>query len=200
MFVAVTSSTYVTCGLTAAGDAYCWGHPSFVGDGGTHPNTFVPVPVTGGHTFAMLSGSPHVFVCGVTTNGAAYCWGFSSHGQLGDGTNQDRSVPTPVAGGLTFRAVSAGLFHACGVTTSDAAYCWGWNQYGQMGDGTIGTDHLVPTPVGGGLTFATVSAGGSHSCGVTTSNAVYCWGYNGNGTLGDGTTTNRLVPTAVASP
>ena len=50
----------------------------------------------------------------------------------------DHLVPTPVGGGLTFRAVSAGLFHACGVTTSDAAYCWGWNYLGRLGIGLFG--------------------------------------------------------------
>jgi alpha-tubulin suppressor-like RCC1 family protein len=71
-----------------------------------------------------------------------------------------------------------------------------------MGDGTSGpgTDHLVPSPVAGNLVFAEVSPGFAHTCGVTTSRTAYCWGYNGNGTLGDGTTIDRLVPTAVASP
>ena len=87
---------------------------------------------------------------------------------------------------------------------SGAGYCWGYNAYGQLGDGTT-TDRLVPTPVAGGLTFAAVSAGTvvpffGHTCGVTTSGAVYCWGDNFAGELGDGTTTQRLVPTAVAFP
>src|SRR5207249_5459576 len=59
---------------------------------------------------------------------------------------------------------------------------------------------LVPTAVTGGLTFAAVSAGTQHTCGVTTSDVVYCWGLNGNGQLGDGTVTNRLFPTPVAPP
>jgi len=87
---------------------------------------------------------------------------------------------------------------------SGAAYCWGYNAYGQLGDGTT-TDRLVPTPVAGGLTFAAVSAGPivpfyGHTCGVTTSGTAYCWGDNFRGELGDGTTTQRLVPTAVAFP
>ena len=46
-------------------------------------------------------------------------------------------------------------------------------------------------------TFARVSAGGAHTCGVTAGGAAYCWGYNGDGELGDGTTTNRLSPVLV---
>src|SRR5439155_24488068 len=83
-------------------------------------------------------------------------------------------------------------------STTGAAYCWGFNSGGQLGDGTT-TDRFSPTPVAGGVTFAALSAGnngaGGHTCGVTTSGAAYCWGHNGNGQLGDGTTTDRLVPT-----
>jgi alpha-tubulin suppressor-like RCC1 family protein len=202
IFTAVSAGGSVTCGLTAAGAAYCWGHPAYIGNGGAPGDTHVPTLVSGGLTFATLSAGSHSHNCAVTTSGTAYCWGSNSNGKLGDGSSSSsfRDTPTPVAGGLTFAAVSAGAFYTCGVTTSGAAYCWGWNQYGQMGDGTSGTDHLVPTPVAGDLTFAAVSAGFYQTCGVTTSSVAYCWGYNGNGGLGDGTTDDRLVPTAVASP
>src|SRR5439155_285909 len=161
---------------------------------------FSPAPVAGGVAFAALSAGNNGaggHICGVTTSGAAYCWGHNGNGQLGDGTTTDRLVPTPVAGGVTFAALSAGGQHTCGVTPSGAAYCWGFNGAGGLGDGTT-TQRLVPTLVAGGVTFAALSAGEAHTCGVTTSGVVYCWGLNGNGQVGDGTTTNRLVPTAVA--
>jgi len=82
----------------------------------------------------------------VTTSGPTYCWGWNGSGELGDGTTTNRLVPTVVAGGLTFTAVSAGFGHTCGVTPSGAAYCWGGNYAGQLGDGST-TDRLVPTPV-----------------------------------------------------
>ena len=193
------------CGLTGDRDAYCWGprnESGQLGDGTTTPRT-APTPVVGDLKFASISaGEGHT--CGVTTSGAAYCWGGASadapwdntEGQLGDGTTTRRHFPTPVAGGLSFTAVSAGIFHTCGITTSGAAYCWGFNKSGELGDGTT-TNRLVPTPVAGGLTFSSISAAWS-TCGVTTSGEAYCWGGNYNGVLGDGTTTDRLVPTPVA--
>jgi len=184
------------CALNVSGQAFCWGN-NLAGNlgNGTTTNRLVPTPVAGGLTFASLSAG-YFRTCGVTTSGAAYCWGSVVGGELGDGTtNMPEFVPTPVAGGLTFTAVSAGAYHTCGVTTNGGAYCWGSNAFGQFGDGTT-TDRPVPAPVAGGLTFASVSAGWWHTCGVTTSGAAYCWG--DNSFLGDGTNTGRLVPTPVA--
>src|SRR5437660_302565 len=140
--------------------------------------------------------------CALRASGVAYCWGDNGNGQLGDGTTTQRLVPTAVAGGLTFASVTAGDFFTCAVTTSGAGYCWGAGGY--IGDGTT-TQRLVPTSVAGGLTFASVNAAAgtgftntAYGCGVTTSGDAYCWGYNTFGTLGDGTTTQRLVPNTVA--
>ena len=47
------------------------------------------------------------------------------------------------------------------------------------------------------MKFASVSGGSNHTCGVTSAGAAYCWGVNGLGQLGDGTTTQRLAPVAV---
>src|SRR5438552_176165 len=103
----------------------------------------------------------------------------------------------PVAGNLAFTTVSTGNdAYSCGVTTSGSAYCWGLNAYGQLGDGTT-ANRLVPTLVSGGLTFVSVAASttpdGAHTCGLTTSGSVYCWGLNDHGQLGDGTTTQQLL-------
>src|SRR5207253_560701 len=194
---------YHSCALRASGVAYCWGDNGNgqLGDG-TTTQRLVPTPVAGSLTFSSLSAGGALETCGVTPAGAAYCWGNNAYGQLGDGTTTERLVPTAVAGGLTFASVTAGDFFTCAVTTSGAAYCWGAGGY--IGDGTT-TQRLVPTSVAGGLTFASVNAAAgtgftntAYSCGVTTSGDAYCWGYNTFGTLGDGTTTQRLVPNTVA--
>lgn len=125
------------------------------------------------------------------------------------------SVPAAAAAALAFSQVSAsgGSFqpHTCGVTTDNRAYCWGSNHIGQLGVGTntgpencplpsVSRDACSTRPVAvlGGLRFRQVSAGGTHTCGVTIDYRAYCWGANHASQLGDGTTTGRLAPVAVA--
>src|SRR3989454_744696 len=151
------------------------------------PRPFTTVSAGGSHT------------CRVSADGAAYCWGSNGNAQLGNGDTAPRSspVPVPVAGGVSFAAVSAGYFHVCGVTAAGAAYCWGSGYEGQLGNGTR-WGRLSPTLVVGGVRFAAVSAGMRHTCGVTAAGAAYCWGENDVGQLGDGTRSGRLSPALVA--
>jgi alpha-tubulin suppressor-like RCC1 family protein len=163
------------------------------------------VAVTGGHTFQQIvaGGFSLGHTCGLTSSGDAYCWGDNERGQLGNGEVDltPHPVPVPVSGQLTFTALTAGLGrHTCGLTGPGAAYCWGENAFGALGDGST-NDHSVPVPVSGGLAFARLIAGGfiGHTCGLTGSGTAYCWGENERGQVGDGTTTDRLGPSAVAS-
>jgi len=124
---------------------------------------------------------------------------------LGDGTTTFASSPVAVLGGLSFTALSASASdsgHTCGVTTSGAAYCWGFGQSGELGAGPTITQSLTPVQVSGGLSFVAVSAGGFHTCGITsapTLDTAYCWGANFQGQLGNGTTTSSSTPVQVGT-
>jgi alpha-tubulin suppressor-like RCC1 family protein len=147
----------------------------------------------------VSAGANHT--CGITSDRRLYCWGANYNGQVGDGTSgaeNSRSRPVPVGGALRFRQVSAGRGYTCAVTTDNLVYCWGWNDFGQLGDGTKSFPRPTPAPVAGGHRFRSVQAGSFHTCAVSTpDNRAYCWGANGQGELGDGTTTERLEPTRV---
>ena len=191
-----------TCGLVTGGSAYCWGYNGVgdLGNGTTGGNSTTPGPVAGGLTFSSLvAGFEHT--CGLTSVGAAHCWGYNFYGQLGDGSTTNRDVPVAVSGGHSFVSLTAGFSHTCGLSSGGTAYCWGLNASGELGDGTT-TDHLTPVAVSGGIAFTslTTGPGGQHTCGVTSTGTTYCWGNNGQGELGDGTTTDRSVPTRVVSP
>jgi alpha-tubulin suppressor-like RCC1 family protein len=162
-----------------------------------HVSGTATVTVTTISFASVTAGDNHS--CGLTTSGAAYCWGGNSSGQLGNGSTDPSLVPAPVIGGLTFTALDVGSEDSCGLTTSGAAYCWGNNQIGQLGNGTSGSFSSAPVAVTGGLTFTAVSVGSLHTCGVTTAGSAYCWGRNGNGELGVGTTTGPETCTLTGS-
>jgi alpha-tubulin suppressor-like RCC1 family protein len=145
---------------------------------------------------AVVAGGSHS--CALTTGGAAYCWGGNAYGQVGDGSELSRLLPTAVTGALTFAALSAGSYHSCGLTIGGNAYCWGDNENGELGDGNAPVRSPVPVAVlANSLTFSVLVIGAYHTCGLAPGGAAYCWGYNGDGELGDGSFNSSSVPVAV---
>jgi alpha-tubulin suppressor-like RCC1 family protein len=197
-----THSSYHTCGLISSGAAYCWGWNFYgqLGDG-SNVSSRAPVAVSGGLTFKAL-GAGHLFTCGLISSGAAYCWGSHDVGRLGTGMPSDPSLYTPipvaVASGLSFSTLVLGGEHACGLTNSGKAYCWGSNWEGQVGNGSAPMSVLTPVAVSGDLSFSALAAGFRHTCGVISTGAVYCWGWNREGQLGNGSTTNSSIPVPVS--
>ena len=196
---AITGGTRHTCALLATGAVTCWGDNNVgqLGDNTTN-DRHTPTPVTGlpSDVTAITAGTEHT--CALLATGAVTCWGNNASGQLGDNTTANQLTPTPVTGlSSDVTAISAGHFHTCALLTTGAVHCWGYNGNGQLGDGTTNDRH-APTPVTGlssGVTAITAET--FHTCALLTTGAVHCWGYNGYGQLGDGTTTNQLTPTPV---
>ena len=94
-------------------------------------------------------------------------------------------------------SITAGRNHTCALLSTGAVKCWGSNSNGQLGDGST-TDRHTPTPVTGlpsGVTA--ITTGRNHTCALRATGAVECWGYNFEGRLGDGSTTDRHTPTPV---
>jgi len=196
-----------SCGLTVAGEAFCWGSNDIgtLGDG-TTTGSSLPVPVDTDLRFAELSAA-QTYACGLTDGGVAHCWGHLPYRSLEEEHNlweqaniTPPTTPQPVEPSPPFLSVSVGFEVACGLTEAGEAYCWGDNRYGQLGDGTTGGPRMTPQPVVGGHTFKSLTAGYWRACGVTTEDTTYCWGNNLAGRLGDGTTTNRSEPVPVLGP
>ena len=151
------------------------------------------------------------FTCAVLTDRTARCWGGGVYGQLGEGQVDDRYRPVVVrtrAGGplAGIGTVDAGYGHACARLTNTQVRCWGENEDDQLGNGVhAGPDIGFPTAVravsgAGVLTgVAQVQTSNSHTCVRLANSQARCWGYGGDGALGDGGVTNRHRPVAVVA-
>ena len=191
-----------TCALTTGGGLKCWGANNYgqLGDGTTTPRK-VPTDVQGLTSNVASIAAGNVHTCAVTISGAAKCWGSGTLGSLGDGTATDKTAPVVVSGLSTgVASLTAGHGHTCVVTTSGAAKCWGYNYSGQVGNGGLYTTQNTPATVNGlSSNVALITAGYQHTCALTTLGEALCWGANGYGQIGDGSTTNRSAPTVVSS-
>lgn len=167
------------------GGIKCWGanETGQLGNG-IHGAPKKPVTVRGiSETVTALSaGSTHT--CVLTTGGGVKCWG---------------ALPVDVNGlpqGVV--ALSAGYSHTCALTRTGSIHCWGDNHYGQLGDGTT-TNQPTPVAVSGlSSGVAAISSGSTHTCALTVSGGVHCWGSNGSGQLGNGADEDQATPVAVS--
>jgi alpha-tubulin suppressor-like RCC1 family protein len=200
---AIATGTSHTCAITSRGGVKCWGIGAWgqLGDGKTAeqpvPISETPVDVVrlDSGVVAIAAGDAHT--CAVTTRGAVKCWG----GNLANGAEHNSDVPFDVTGlgGGTTR-VATTYWHTCVLTSNGEIECWGTNDRGQLGDGTAVASRLPIKVTAVGHGNVALATGGFHTCVVTSTAQVECWGANGFGQLGDGTTTDRLTPVEVVVP
>jgi alpha-tubulin suppressor-like RCC1 family protein len=147
----VDAGAFHTCAVSTTDQAFCWGNGR-AGELGTGKAylSFWPRRVVGRIAFVRVTaGGAHS--CGKTSANSVYCWGSNFSGALGSGAPSTVSLrPVVVAGGISFKQVSAGSAHTCGVSRSGIAYCWGSNQFGELGDGTK-VDQWTPKEVVGAM-------------------------------------------------
>jgi alpha-tubulin suppressor-like RCC1 family protein len=223
----VTAGSAHTCTVLTSGGVRCWGNNGSGQLGtGTNWTSMAPAPVSGlsGGAVAVVAGANHS--CARMANGTVKCWGSNGSGQLGIGSFADSNVPMDVLGLSSVAVISAGGNHSCAVTTSQMGKCWGANSSGELGNGSnsssstpvdVGAPPLTPTPTPtrtqtptrtatptptptftpGPASISAFAAGTSHTCALTLSGGVKCWGRNDVGQFGNGTTTNSQAPTAV---
>lgn len=145
----------------------------------------VTVPDAGPVALNTLSvGVDHT--CAIGTDQAVYCWGDNKYGELGDGTDADRAVPTKAAVSGQFVMVGTGNHLTCALEKSGSVWCWGSNEYGALGNAGSTTLNRVPAQVSG-LSATAIAVGATHVCALLNGGAVSCWGNNGSGQIAQST-------------
>jgi alpha-tubulin suppressor-like RCC1 family protein len=193
------------CAVLTSSVVRCWGYGYYGQLGnGSSLDRIIPTMVIGlpgpaaGTASTVTAGT--VTSCAVTSTLNAACWGQA----VGDGGSELTIHPaaTPVmnlpAGGVSQVAAGFGgcaLVRLGGLVTG--VRCWGSNNDGQLGNGTT-ADATKPVKVKGLPSDAqSVSNGYSENCALVHGGGAWCWGYNGYGELGNGTTTSSSTPVPV---
>src|SRR5579859_3586889 len=180
------------CVTTSGGGVKCWGA---VYDFSTPYLTPIDIPGLATGVTGLAPGYDHTCVL---ASGGVKCWGDNSQGQLGNGTTANSTTAVNLIGSFgTVIGIAAGTFHTCLLTTTGNVYCWGNDDSGQVGNGTP-LYRTSPVDVNNlSANIHSVATGAFHTCALTNSGGVQCWGANFDGQLGDGTMKQRSAPVAV---
>ena len=193
--------------LKSDGTVWTWGSNAFgqLGDG-TTTNRSTPVQVsslTG--VVAIAAGAANSTEEGhslaLKADGTVWAWGRNSSGELGNGTTTDRTTPVQVTGLTGVVAIAGGYGHSLALKSDGTVWAWGTDLYGQLGDGantTLG-HQTIPVAVSGLTGVSAIAAGWGHSLALKADGTVWAWGYNVEGSVGDGTFINRSSPVQVST-
>jgi len=135
---------------------------------------------------ALSAGT--INVCAAGQDGTAYCWGSVG---IDDG-------PEKVAGPPNVTAIVSDVGTYCAIGGGDL-YCWGSYEHGELGNGMvgkIGDSEPTPQKVEGLSNVTSVAIESGTVCAVASA-AIYCWGDNPVGQLGNGTTEPSARPVRV---
>lgn len=163
--------------------------------------SYVPVQVPGLSSMTAVSEGD-TFSVALKSDGTVWTWGDNTHGELGSGSfaPTGRTAPGQVAGLTSVIAIAAGQFFALALRSDGTVWAWGENAQGELGNGTCCADSATATAVTGSLSSVTaLAAGADNGVAVTSSGAVWTWGDNTQGQLGNGTCCTAVwTPTQVA--
>ncbi|MBU1239470.1 hypothetical protein KKF84_05735 [Myxococcota bacterium] len=197
----VHAGAYHTCARTDTDILYCWGRndDGQMGIGYSSAEQQDPVQIQGALDWAQVAPSVD-HSCGLRGDGTLWCWGEGIRGQLGQGSTTDRDYPVQVGTASTWLKVFTGEEYSCGILSPGELWCWGANYNGNLGNGSLYGNSLTPVRAGTASDWESGDGGQYSTCTITITGSLYCFGENGSGQLGIGTTTSVASPQRVLVP
>jgi alpha-tubulin suppressor-like RCC1 family protein len=202
-WVAVDTGEYSVVALKADGSLWAWGGNRYgqlgLGDSGLGTERYCPAQVGTDRDWATASvGVYHT--AALKGDGSLWTWGSNGLGQLGYGSNIPLwESPWQVGADTDWASAEAGGYFTAALKDYGAIYAWGDNADGQLGDGTT-VAKSVPARAGTAEDWVALAVtGGTHAAAMKANGALWTWGRNGFGQLGDGTTSNSSVPVLVGA-
>jgi alpha-tubulin suppressor-like RCC1 family protein len=207
--IAISAGQFHTCALLSGGSARCWGQNGrgqlgsdpypFSSNGAELEDTVFAAAVQGLSSASAITAGGFE-TCAVAGAGLK-CWGYNFYGQLGSSA-PGSALPVQVTAVAGATQVAAGTGFACALINAEAMnkpVCWGDNSDGRLGSGLAVPKTSIRTAVTGIASASALNAGNGHACAIPTgSTSPQCWGFNGTGQVGDGTTMSRSTPVAVS--
>lgn len=138
--------------------------------------------------------------CSIDNNGSVFCWGDNNHKQLGN-KHADSNIPVKVNSIQNAVYVAAGSYHSCAVIKTGNVYCWGLNNFGQLGieKNPKALEQPDAVKIENLDNVISVSLGEVHSCALTKTGDVFCWGDNSEGQLSSKKVKETHVPTKISA-
>lgn len=196
--VAMTSS-YVLA-VATDGTLWGWGDASYgFSDGYTSHPFPTRLDPTGTNWSKVWAGGQSA--AAMDNTGALYMWGYNNDGQLGDGTQTNRTVRTRVGTASDYyKDVSLGYWNTMGIKTDGTLWGWGYNGDGALGIGNSVTPQKSPVKVGTATNWAQIATAGNCAAAIRTDGTLWTWGVNYQGNLGDSTpNSGRATPAQVGT-
>ncbi len=197
-FLAVAAGESHTVALREDGTLWTWGLSlnGRLGDG-TTSSWASPLPIQPDENWKMVAAG-NVHTAALRADGLLWVWGGNTVGQLGTGTTGTQLTPVAAQPDSRWQSLFAGANHTAGLLMDGTLRTWGRNSESQLGDGSA-TDRLHPVAILPGMIWQGLStgSGGNHTAALEMDGALWIWGNNSFGQIGDGTTSLRSSPMPV---
>lgn len=153
--------------------------------------TEIQVEGVEGWKFVTSSASSEInyvsTVFAISQDGHLWAWGNNKFGLLGDGTQNEKCTPQPIASDYTFSMVSAGGFHAVAISDEGRLFGWGYNSSYRrpLGDLTPPERLAQPTMIGADKRWRDAVAGVNFTIAIDDQGDLYALGYEPNVLFGE---------------